>query len=171
MGGQAAVAVREGAGAAYGWGSIRTNGAAPSDYVVFWGNLFDWLAGGGVRFESHPPGHMEGTGTALELAGGETGPGGKLASEPGLWPGLYQRVEDGALRAVNAGPVAFPALPSEDWRPKLAAALSGLERGGAPPFFRRATRGGRVRRGGGSAVEGPRSLTAFSGRRTVPVDT
>ena len=65
----------------------------------------------------------------MELAGGAT-----AVNEPGLWPGLYRRNEDGALRAVNAGDVRFPPLPGGDWRPQLGRVLSGRNRRGVTPL-------------------------------------
>ena len=95
-----------------------------ADYVVFWTNVFDWLGQGGDAFLSHP----------IALLGDEwrrvtDGPPG---TEPGLWPGVYQR-GDGTLRAVNAGGHAKPAPASttHDWRQRLADLASGRA-GGRP---------------------------------------
>ena len=56
--------------------------------------------------------------------------GDDIGAEPGLWPGLYERAQDGTRRAVNAPYVPIPPpLASADWRPKLAAALVRPQRG------------------------------------------
>jgi hypothetical protein len=168
--GRVAVAVRDNA-VRQAWVGLESDQwQRTSEYVVFWGNLFDWLAGGGVRFESHPVGHLQGPWRPLQLAGGNDGAGGKLVAEPGLWPGLYQRVEDGALRAVNAGPVQFQDPAPDDWRPRLSAALSRRRRGAASPLSPAVMLAGVGCAAAATVLWKGRSLTAFSGRRTVRFD-
>jgi hypothetical protein len=95
-----------------------------ADYVVFWTNVFDWLGQGGDAFVSHPIGLLGDEWRRLT-----DGPPG---TEPGLWPGVYQRL-DGTLRAVNAGAHAKPAPPAaaNDWQQRLARLASGRA-GGRP---------------------------------------
>ena len=84
-----------------------------ADYVVFWTNVFDWLGQGGDAFVAHPIG----------LLGDEWRrvTDGPPQTEPGLWPGIYERT-DGTLRAVSAGPHAKPttAPTTNDWQQRLA---------------------------------------------------
>ena len=95
-----------------------------ADYVVFWTNVFDWLGEGRDAFVSHPIGLL-----GDEWRRVTDGPPG---TEPGLWPGVYQR-GDGTLRAVNVGAHAKPVPPSitNDWRQRLADLASGRA-GGRP---------------------------------------
>jgi hypothetical protein len=93
------------------------------EYVVFWANVFDWLAGSaGPEWRTHPVGPL-GAGWR-RIDGDDTG------AEPGLWPGLYERREDGVRRALNATDVRFPSPGSRpDWRPRLAEALRRADGG------------------------------------------
>jgi len=95
-----------------------------AEYVVFWTNAFDWLGQGGDAFVSHPIGTL-----GDEWRRVTDGPSG---TEPGLWPGVYQR-GDGTLRAVNAGAHAKPAPPptTNDWQQRVARLASGRA-GGRP---------------------------------------
>ena len=133
IGGRVAVAVRDGP-ARQVWVGVESDGWARTPaYVVFWANVFDWLGGVDVRYADHPVGRLEGRWTPVELAGG-AGPAG-AAAEPGLWPGLYRRDEDGTLRAVNVGDVAFPDAPGGDGgRARLARVLDEHARGAARPL-------------------------------------
>ncbi|HEV2295926.1 MAG TPA: hypothetical protein VGR35_18915 [Tepidisphaeraceae bacterium] len=87
--------------------------ARRADYVIFWANVFDWLGQGEAEFAAHPIG--------LLGDGWRRVTDGPAGTEPGLWPGIYER-GDGTLRAVNAGAHAPPAVPpiESDWRPELA---------------------------------------------------
>jgi hypothetical protein len=90
--------------------------ARRADYVVFWTNVFDWLGRGGDAFVAHPIGLLENDWRRVTH-----GPEG---TEPGLWPGIYQR-SDGTLRAVNAPFVKPPDVrPVTDWQQRLAQALA-----------------------------------------------
>jgi hypothetical protein len=95
------------------------------EYVVFWTNVFDWLGGSaGSEYRGYPIAPL-GRGWR-RVAGDDVSAG----AEPGLWPGLYERAEDGARRAVNAAyvPISLPAAVP-DWSKKLAAALTRTQRG------------------------------------------
>jgi len=130
VGGRPAVAVRE-APARQVWVGVDSDEwARTPEYVVFWANVFDWLGGGQTRYVGHAPARLEGRWTPVELAGGVQPAGG----EAGLWPGLYRREGDGALRAVNAGDVRFPEVPPGDWRPQLERVLAERPRSGARPL-------------------------------------
>jgi hypothetical protein len=123
IGDRVAVAVRETPRQA--WVAIESaTFPRRADYVVFWTNLFDWLGQGGDAFVSHPIGLLGDEWRRLT-----DGPPG---TEPGLWPGVYER-DDGTLRAVNAGAHTKPALPpmTDDWQQRLARLASGRV-GGRP---------------------------------------
>jgi hypothetical protein len=130
VGGRAAVAVRESPARQVWVGIESEEWPRTPDYVVFWANVFDWLAGGQTRYVCHAPGRLEGGWKPVELAGGAQPAGG----EAGLWPGLYRREEDGALRAVNAGDVRFPEVPPGDWRPRLERVLAAHSRSTGSPL-------------------------------------
>ena len=86
------------------------------DYVVFWTNVFDWLGRGGDAFVAHPIGLLSNDWRRVT-----DGPEG---TEPGLWPGLYER-SDGTLQAVNAPFVRPPDVrPVTDWQQRLARAVA-----------------------------------------------
>jgi hypothetical protein len=130
VGGRPAVAVRE-APARQVWVGLESDEwPRTPGFVVFWANVFDWLGGARTRYVGHEPARLEGAWKPVELAGGIQTAGG----EPGLWPGLYRREEDGALRAVNAGDVRFPALPAGDWRPQLERVLGDRARDASSPL-------------------------------------
>src|SRR5207237_5242804 len=60
VGGRVAAAVRE-TPARQVWVGLESDEWPRSpDYVVFWGNVFDWLGGGETRFVSHPIGRLDG---------------------------------------------------------------------------------------------------------------
>jgi hypothetical protein len=134
VGGRPAVAVREQPARQVWVGLDDPDWPRKPAYVVFWGNAFDWLGGSaGPTFRSYPAGPL---GPAWHrVAGTDPGPGSE--TEPGLWPGLYERAEDGARRAVNATDVQFSSpSPAEStgWESKLDAALaqSGVSTALAP---------------------------------------
>jgi hypothetical protein len=129
LGGKPAVAVREAPARQVWVGVDAQDWPRTPDYVVFWANVFDWLGAGEIRFAAHSPARLDGAWTPVELPGGLN-----TVDEPGLWPGLYRRQEDGALRAVNAGDVRFPALAAGDWRPQLERALAADSRAAATPL-------------------------------------
>ena len=123
IGDRVAVAVRETPRQA--WVAIEsTTFPRRADYVVFWTNVFDWLGQGGDAFVSHPIGLL-----GDEWRRVTDGPPG---TEPGLWPGVYQR-GDGTLRAVNAGAHAKPSSSPtmNDWQQRLARLASGQAGGRA----------------------------------------
>lgn len=136
IGGRVAVAVRESPARQVWVGMASDEWPRTPQYVVFWANVFDWVGGGEVRYQSRPVGRLEGRWDAVELAGAHgptTRPG--AAADLGLWPGLYRREEDGALRAVNVGEVHFPrVLEGDDWRPRLERVLDEHARGAARPL-------------------------------------
>jgi hypothetical protein len=127
-GGRAAVAVRE-RPVRQVWVGFDAPGFARSPaFVVFWANVFDWLGGSaGTTFRGHPVGPL---GPAWRRVEG-SGPAGSPDPEPGLWPGLYRREEDGALRGVNALEVTFPPPDPNGtrWRGQLADALARAQHG------------------------------------------
>lgn len=138
VGGRVAVAVRE-SPARQVWVGIESDEWPRTlEYVVFWGNVFDWLGGAEVRFVSHPAGRLSGAWEAVESAVSGRGDSSDrmpaFRAEPGHWPGLYRRAEDGALRAVNAGDVRFATPLGGDWRPRLARVLLADARGSARPL-------------------------------------
>lgn len=96
--------------------------ARRADYVIFWTNVFDSLGQGGDAFVAHPIGLL---GNGWQRV--TEGPAG---TEPGLWPGIYER-GDGTLRAVNAGAHTKPSIPpiEQDWQQRLAP-LAGSRTGG-----------------------------------------
>ncbi len=65
------------------------------DFVVFFANAFDWLAGDELRFEAIPPAELGGDWRAVETA--------NRSVDSGEWPGLYRSTSTGKLVAVNAG--------------------------------------------------------------------
>lgn len=79
-----------------------------ADYVVFWTNVFDWVAGPENRFAAY----------ALNQWTPEWKPTEPGPFEPGMWPGLYRR-SDGALRAFNPPDVVVPPPQRTDWRDRL----------------------------------------------------
>ena len=98
------------------WIGFETSEWARSpELVVFWANVFNWVGAGGERFASYRVGTaLEGDWQAVELAGAVARP------EPGLWPGLYRRASDGALRALHAPDVPVPPGGGPaDWRERL----------------------------------------------------
>jgi hypothetical protein len=113
-GGKVWVAVREQPIRAVWIGFETAEWARSPEFVVFWANVFDWAGAGGERFASYPVGSLAGEWRAVELAGSVAPP------EPGLWPGLYRRASDGALRALHAPDVPLPDVPAvPDGRPRL----------------------------------------------------
>lgn len=138
VGGRVAAAVRESPSRQVWVGIESDEWPRTPEYVVFWGNVFDWLGGADVRFVSHPAGRLSGAWEAIESPEGwrgnppDTPPG--FVDEPGFWPGLYRRREDGALRALNAGGVRFKTPAEADWRPGLARVLAAHVRGSARPL-------------------------------------
>ena len=94
-----AVAVRESPARRVWVGLEADEWPRTPEYVVFWANVFDWLGAGEVTFRSHPVALLEGRWDVVDLAGGMGGDTGAAScAEPGLWPGVYRRREDGALR-------------------------------------------------------------------------
>ena len=89
---------------------------------MFWTNVFDWVGGsGGAVYHAEP---VSALGSGWRAVDGE-----EVGGEPGLWPGLYERAEDGARRAVNALDVRFPpGSRKTDWRRRLADALGSSSR-------------------------------------------
>lgn len=138
FGGRVAVAVRESPVRQVWVGIESDEWPRTPEYVVFWGNVFDWLGGAELRFVSHPAGRLSGAWEAVESAASGRGDSSDrmpaFRAEPGHWPGLYRRAEDGALRAVNAGDVRFATPLGGDWRPGLARVLSAHARGSARPL-------------------------------------
>jgi hypothetical protein len=119
VGGKVWVAARQRSARAI-WGGLDTSEWSRSPaFVVFWGNVFNWIGAGGERFESYPVGSLDDSDwKRVELAGL---PPGSARPEPKLWPGLYQR-SDGTFRALNAPDVPFPPPPAKaDWQDRLAA--------------------------------------------------
>ena len=106
-----------------------------AEYVVFWGNVFDWLGGGERRFAEHAPAVLGAAWRGVEqpeVPGVRTSPA--AVEEQGLWPGLYERPEDGVRRAVNAGEVVFPESMAGDWRQRLAEVVTRHARRAARPL-------------------------------------
>jgi hypothetical protein len=166
VGGRPAVAVRE-APARQVWVGIESDDwSRRPAYVVFWASVFDWLGGGESRFASHPVGRLEGNWRVVERFGAGGSP--PVSSEPGLWPGLYERVEDGARRAVNAGGVNFPATPRAAWQSRLAELARGGAGGGGTPLWPGVLVAAVACAAGAAMSWKGRNLTAFSARRTVP---
>lgn len=105
------------------------------DYVVFWANVFDGFGRGETRFVAQSAATLGKNWRVVEMAGaGDTSTGPSSADAAGLWPGLYERIEDGALRAVNAGDVRFPSPPAADWRPRLRERIIHHARSAARPL-------------------------------------
>lgn len=95
-------------------------------YVVFWANVFDWIAAGsgaGPRYSAH---NLARLGPEWSLVDRPESRGDRAAptARQGEWPGLYRR-SDGRLRAVNPAPAPSRVLndrgASEDWRLRLRA--------------------------------------------------
>ena len=166
IGGRTAVAVRD-TPAPQVWIGIDAEGwARRPEYVVFWADVFDWLGGAATRFTSYPVARMEGAWRMVERAGAEGSP--PVSQEPGLWPGLYERVGDGARRAVNAGDIRFSAAPQAAWQTKLASLASGGGGAGGGGLARGLLLAAVVFAALGAMSWKGRNLTAFSARRTVP---
>lgn len=93
--------------------------AQTADYVVFWANVFDWVAGPGEQFAGYP----------LSAWTPEWKPSEPSRFEPGMWPGLYRR-SDGAVRAFTAPDVILPPVQETNWREqvrKLSAAANRVD--------------------------------------------
>jgi hypothetical protein len=106
-----------------------------ADYVVFWGNVFDWVGGGEAQFAAHAAAALGPGWRAVEqaeVAAVRTSPA--AVEEAGLWPGLYERTEDGLRRAVNAGEVRFPSTAPQDWRQRLSEVVTRHARRAARPL-------------------------------------
>jgi hypothetical protein len=131
VGGMTAVAVRERPARQVWVGFDSPEWARRPGFVVFWANVFDWVGGaGGTAFRGHPVGPLGGGWRRVE----GDGPAGSSDPAPGLWPGLYQRDEDGARRAVNALNLQFPSAPradKRDWGRRLNEAVGRSPGGGA----------------------------------------
>lgn len=124
-GGRVAVAVREAPARQVWVGFDSVDFARRPEFVVFWANVFDWLGGGGgAEYRAEAVGPLASAWRRVEAE--------DVRAEPGLWPGLYERKDDGALRAVNALDVKFPpasATGGNDWRRQLGQALARANRG------------------------------------------
>ncbi len=91
--------------------------ARTTDFVVFWANVFNWLGEGQEHYGAH----------GLD----EYQPGWKLVTGPnisprpadGQWPGIYQ-MPDGQRIALNTPQVDSRAGSHDDWKSRLAEALS-----------------------------------------------
>jgi hypothetical protein len=128
--------------------------------------VFDWLGGGESRFAPYPVGRLEGNWRVVEQLGAGGPP--PVSSEPGSWPGLYERVEDGARRAVHAGDVRFPATPPVAWQSRLAGATAGGAGGGARRLWPAVLVAAVACAAVAAMSWKGRNLTAFSAGRTVP---
>jgi len=137
IGGNTAVAVRDGPVRRVWVGLDSAQLARQPEYVVFWTNVFDWLGGsGGVEFRGYPVGAL---GAGWKRVDGDDAGGtgdARAGEEPGLWPGLYERADDRARRGVNALDVHFPPVgpattgeAEGDWRRALDRAAARVERG------------------------------------------
>jgi hypothetical protein len=117
--GKAWVAAREQPSRAVWVGFDTSEWAQSPAFVVFWGNVLNWVGAGGERFAAYPVGSLDDADwKPVELAGLLPG---TAPPEPKLWPGLYQR-SDGTLRAINAPDVPIPPPPAKaDWQERLAA--------------------------------------------------
>ena len=133
--GRPAIAIRE-TPARQVWVGIESDEwPRTPDYVVFWANVFDGFSTGETRFVAHPPASLSKGWRPAELASaGAASTRVSSVDEPGLWPGLYERIDDGARRAVNAGDVRFPSAPVADWRTALDGLLARHVRNTARPW-------------------------------------
>lgn len=165
VGGRPAVAVRE-TPARQVWVGVESDDwPRRAEYVVFWANVFDWVGGGETRFASYPVQRLEGSWRPVEQLGTRGSP--PVSSTAGLWPGLYERVEDGTRRAVNAGDVHYSDPPPMSWRARLAELTSG-NTNPAVPLWRWVLLAAAGCLGLAAMSWKGRNLTAFSARRTVP---
>jgi hypothetical protein len=82
--------------------------AATPDFVIFWTNVFDWVAGGTRSLAAHP----------LREWDPQWKPTDPTHAEP--WPGLHRR-SDGTIRAFNPPNVPIPPLRETHWREAIAA--------------------------------------------------
>jgi hypothetical protein len=89
--------------------------ARSPDFVVFWTNVLDWAGEGtGEQFVAHPVGQLGAEWSPVESTADDA------KRPPGLWPGLYRRSPDGALRAMNALDVRVGSLSDvPDWHQRL----------------------------------------------------
>jgi hypothetical protein len=135
IGGRTAIAARE-TPARQVWVGIESDEwSRTADYVVFWANVFDWVGGGDLRFAAHAAAALGAGWRAVEqpdVPGVRTSPA--AVEEYGLWPGLYERPEDGLRRAVNAGEVRFPQTGGGDWRRRLSEVVTRHARRAARPL-------------------------------------
>jgi hypothetical protein len=67
-----------------------------ADFVIFFGNVFDWISAGDARYRSIPPVEL---GDRWIRTDKESAPAG---CRPGEWPGIY-RSDTAEMIAVNAG--------------------------------------------------------------------
>jgi hypothetical protein len=86
------------------------------DFVIFFANVFDWLAGGQPGFTAIDP---------VELGGDwESAGDGNAAVTAGEWPGLYRSRSSGKTIAVNAG--AYPVVDQGADSPAAAFSKTGV---------------------------------------------
>ncbi len=73
-----------------------------TDFVVFCGNVFDWMAAGGQRYRSESPARLADSWRPIEVQASHQTP------QPGEWPGIYHSDATGQSIAVDAR--SFPEL-------------------------------------------------------------
>jgi hypothetical protein len=165
VGGAPAVAVREKPSRQV-WVGIHAPGwARQPSYVVFWTNVFDWLGGGGAaEWVARPVGSVSPAWKSVELAPARA----DHPVEPPLWPGIYERPEDGARRALNAPAVSPAAPPALDWRTRLSRVLATQRGGTATPLSPWLLTAAVACLAGAAMSWRGRNLTPFSAGRSVP---
>jgi hypothetical protein len=101
------------------WVGFRSDDfARKPDFVIFWSNVFNWLAPGSIEYFSQAIGRLDGNWQLQGL------PRVSLPRQDvGLVPGLY-RGSDGSLIAVNASAPTIPPVINADWRRKLGDSMN-----------------------------------------------
>ena len=160
-----AVAVREQPARQVWIGLDAPDWSRQPGYVVFWTNVFDWLAGGTPGdWQSHPPGSLGPTWKPIELAPSRQ----NHPIDPRLWPGIYERTDDAARRAINAPPLPPPSPPPPGWRARLPKVLSAARHDTATPLAPWLLTASLACLAGAAMSWRRRILTQFSAGRSVP---
>jgi hypothetical protein len=98
------------------------------DFVIFFGNVFDWISSSDQDYRSTAPTELGDRWTTTD--GGSILPG----SNPGEWPGIY-RSTTGETAAVNPGEYPMIAVPNSHVDPAFTSANADGTRLQTPAIF------------------------------------
>jgi hypothetical protein len=93
-------------------------------FVIFCTRALDWVGGGAQAFDSRGPGQLP---AGYSAADGVEGAFGKVASEPGFWPGVYRGSGSEVATAVNAGALPEGRVMGNDDLARLATLAQDSE--------------------------------------------